>query len=222
MNIYDAIAARRTIRDFQDKPVQYEVVRRILSAGLSAPSNDHMRRWEFIIVDDNETRKALVKGIKRVSRSGAKVIIDRWGLEDTLQREMYLGAIPKQVNMILSAGVLIIPCFYQPEPLLKPKSLSSLNRFASIWCCIENILLAAASEGVFGVMRIPFPVESETMRTVLNIPADYEVPCYLALGYPQEGAMGAKQHTIHVDDRISINQWGNKQASMLQPEEEIR
>jgi nitroreductase len=216
MNIHDAIAARRTIRDFQDKPVEHETVRKILRAGLSAPSNDHMRKWEFIIVNDIETRKALVRGIKRVSKAGAKVIIDRWGLEDSLQREMYLDAIPKQINMILTAGVLIIPCFYQPQPLLKPKDLSSLNRFASIWCCIENILLAAASEGVFGVMRIPFPAESANMRTVLNIPSDYEVPCYLALGYPKEGAMRAKQYTICVDDRISIDQWGNKPASVIQ------
>jgi nitroreductase len=216
MNIHDAIAARRTIRDFQDKPVEHETVRKILRAGLSAPSNDHMRKWEFIIVNDIETRKALVRGIKRVSKAGAKVIIDRWELEDSLQREMYLDAIPKQINMILTAGVLIIPCFYQPQPLLKPKDLSSLNRFASIWCCIENILLAAASEGVFGVMRIPFPAESANMRTVLNIPSDYEVPCYLALGYPKEGAMRAKQYTICVDDRISIDQWGNKPASVIQ------
>jgi nitroreductase len=211
--VYEAIAARRTIRDFQDKPVAHEIVRRILNAGLCAPSNNHMRPWEFIVVDDPETRKALPIGIKPVSRAGARAIINRWGLKDTLQREMYLEAIPKQVQMIQTAGVLIIPCFRQQEPLLKPKSLSSLNGFASIWCCIENILIAAAAEGIMGVTRIPFAEESVNLKSVLGIPAEYEVPCYLALGYPQEGAQGAKQHVIEVDNRISFTHWGNRTNS---------
>jgi hypothetical protein len=36
------------------------------------------------------------------------------------------------------------------------------------------------------------------------------------VGYPKEGAIGAKQHTIRVDDKISITQWGNKPTSVLQ------
>jgi nitroreductase len=210
MDIYEAIATRRTIRDFEDKPVPFEILRKILDAGLKAPTNDHMRRWHFIIVDDLETRQALVHVFPRTSRADAKSIIDKWGLVDTLQREMYLDGIPKQIKMILTAGALVIPCFHQPQPLLKPKSLSSLNAFASIWCCIENVLLAAAAEGVFGVMRIPFDKESETLREVLNIPQDYCVPCYLALGYPKPGLKQIQQHVIDVKERISIDKWGNR------------
>jgi nitroreductase len=44
MDIYQAIATRRMIRDFEDRPVPFETLRRILDAGLKAPSNDHMRK----------------------------------------------------------------------------------------------------------------------------------------------------------------------------------
>jgi nitroreductase len=209
MDIYEAITTRRTIRDFEDRPVPPEVLHKILDAGLKAPSNDHMRKWYFVVVDDTETRRALVRTIPSVSAAGARAIIDKWGLVDKVQREMYLDGIPKQVKMVLIAGALVIPCFHQPRPLLKPESLSSLNAFASIWCCIESILLAAAAEGVLGVTRIPFDKESETFRTVLGVPEDYCVPCYLALGYPKPGAKGARQLAVDVRERVYIDRWGN-------------
>jgi nitroreductase len=213
MDVYEAIATRRTVRDFEDRPVPFEVLRRILDAGLKAPTNDHMRKWHFVVVNDAETRRALARVIPSISAAKARAIIDKWGLVDEVQREMYLDGIPKQVKMILTAGALVIPCFHQPEPLLEPESLSSLNAFASIWCCIENVLLAAAAEGIFGVTRIPFDRESKTFRTVLGIPEDYCVPCYLALGYPQPGAKGARQLAVDVDERVHIDRWGNFQSS---------
>jgi nitroreductase len=210
MDVYEAIATRRTVRDFQERPVPFATLRKILDAGLRAPTNDHMRRWHFVVVDDLETRQMLVRAFPGTSRAGAKSIIDKWGLVDTLQREMYLDAIPKQVKMVLTAGALVIPCFYQPLPLLEPESLSSLNGFASMWCCIENILLVAADEGIFGVTRIPFAKEIETLREVLGIPEHYFVACYLALGYPKPGARHVRQHVVDVGERISINRWGNR------------
>ena len=47
MELYEAIEKRRTIRDFEDKPVDMEVIKKILSAGLKAPTNNHLRQWEF-------------------------------------------------------------------------------------------------------------------------------------------------------------------------------
>lgn len=50
MELYEAIEKRRTIRDFEDKPVDMEVIKKILSAGLKAPTNNHLRQWEFVII----------------------------------------------------------------------------------------------------------------------------------------------------------------------------
>ena len=38
---------------------------------------------------------------------------------------------------------------------MKPDKLSHLNGFASIWSCIENIILAAMAEGYACNLRIP-------------------------------------------------------------------
>jgi nitroreductase len=134
-------------------------------------------------------------------------IIDAWGMTDEGQRQMYLDAIPKQHRMLLTAGSLILPLFRQNGPLLKPDSLSSLNGFASMWCCIENMLLAAAAEGIYGVTRIPFDQEIAHLKQTLSIPGDYEIACYLALGYPAKNRPALRQTPADARHKIHINRW---------------
>lgn len=140
-------------------------------------------------------------------RKAATAVVNRWGLTIPSQRSVYIEAIPKQAQILLDAAVLIIACFNTPGDLLHPESLSSLNSFASIWCCIENILIAAADEGVFGVTRIPFEPERKHLRKVLKIPAGYEVPCYLALGYPAENAGRLEQYPVAATKKIHRDRW---------------
>ena len=85
--------------------------------------------------------------------------------------------------------------------------MSSLNAFAAIWCCIENMLIAAASEGILGVTRIPMPEESEHIKTVIGHPDDYVMPCYIALGYPAKNAPRPAQKTITLKDKIHFTTW---------------
>lgn len=209
MDIYEAILKRRTVRDFKNKPISFDVVKRIIDAGLHAPSNNHLRQWEFILITDQTVRLSVIDKInKNLSNQDAIKLLDKWGYTDQFQREMYIDAIPKQYRMLLQASCLIIPCFHQESLLLKPKNLSALNGFASIWCCIENILLAAVAEGIYGVTRIPFDKETKHLKNILHIPDDYAIPCYLALGYPDEKySESVSQHVINVKDRIHLNKW---------------
>ena len=210
MDIYTAINTRRTIRSFADKEIEMPVIEKIIEAGLQAPTNDHMRSWEFVVVQDKETRAKMIHGILDAiptQEEGISRWLDSRGFSDKLQRDMYLEAMPKQYEMLYNAGCLIVPLFKQATPLLEPKNLSALNGFASIWCCIENILLAAAAEGIFGVTRIPIGNEAEQVKEVLNIHENYAMPCYIALGYPAKGAVINGQKQIDVRERIHIDTW---------------
>ena len=74
------------------------------------------------------------------------------------------------------------------------------------------MLLAAASEGILGVTRIPMARESEHIKTVIGHPENYVMPCYIALGYPAKTASLPKQKIIHAKDRIHINSWNSTRA----------
>lgn len=207
MDAYEAIAARKTIRRFKKIEIGRDRLRRILEAGVAAPTNDHMRDWDFVVVSSMEKRVELLSKIGEAwGESRIAAWLDGWA-DDERQRAVYFESVPIQQKMLLEASALVVPTYRQPVELLKPESLSSLNAFASIWCCIENILIAAAAEGLAHTLRIPFEAERPHIKEVLGLPDDREVPCYLGLGYPEEGARRHEPIPRPIESRIHLDSW---------------
>lgn len=208
MEFYDVINARRTIRDFKDEPIDMEVINRIIAAGMKAPTNDHMRDWHFIVVNDEDVVSKLIKKIpKKVSEKRLAFIMKSWRLDDECQQKMYSDAIPKQYQMLSDAGCVLIPLFKQKKDLLKPKDLSALNAFASIWCCIENMFLAITAEKYAYALRIPLGDEQEYVKSILNFPDEYVMPCYIAIGKPADDAIYNAQKEYMIEEKIHVNEW---------------
>ncbi len=207
MDLYNAIENRRTVRDFEDKPIDMDVIKKIISAGLKAPTNNHLREWEFVIINNKEERLKVLNLEDMTSYDECEKMMDYYEMTDSDQRGMYHIAMPKQFSMLYNCGCLIIPFFKLRDPLLHPTCLSSLNEFASIWCCIENILLSATAEGILGVTRIPMDEELEHIKKTIKHPDNYAMPCYIALGYPSKEAKLPTQKMINIEDRLHFSHW---------------
>ena len=52
MKTIDAIFARRSIRKYQEKPVESEKIELLLKAAMAAPSARNSKPWEFVVVTD--------------------------------------------------------------------------------------------------------------------------------------------------------------------------
>ena len=52
MDVYEAIEKRRTLRLFK-QGVSEEQLRKIILAGIKAPSRSNVQPWEFIVIDDS-------------------------------------------------------------------------------------------------------------------------------------------------------------------------
>ena len=50
MNVSEAVASRRTIRDFTDRPVSFEVIQRVMDKARLAPSGSNYQPWEASIL----------------------------------------------------------------------------------------------------------------------------------------------------------------------------
>jgi len=59
MDVMEAIRSRRSIRKYQDRPVEPERLMRVLEAGRIAPSAKNLQDWKFIVVRDGEKRRRL-------------------------------------------------------------------------------------------------------------------------------------------------------------------
>lgn len=54
METLDAILTRRSTRQFTDRPLEEDTLRRILEAAMSGPSCVNARDWAFVVVTDRE------------------------------------------------------------------------------------------------------------------------------------------------------------------------
>ena len=50
---------RRSIRKFEDRPVEKDKIDKLLRAGMQAPSAANQQPWEFIVVENKENLKTL-------------------------------------------------------------------------------------------------------------------------------------------------------------------
>ena len=208
MEFYEVLEKRHTYRDFSDREVSDEILHRVIKAAFKAPTNDHLRQLEFVIIRGRENiGKVIAPLAKNVKKFKILVSeVDESGDEDKMA--MFADALPKQQKMLMESGLLIIPFFRQLTwPLLKPAEQSSLNYFASAWCALENMLLAATAEGLGAVFHIPVADEAEKIKKLVNAPEGYEFICLLTIGYPAKDAFLPKQKAINVADRIHLNVW---------------
>ena len=203
MEFYDVINSRRTVRDFENEEIPEEILEKIIAAAFKAPTNDHMRDWHYIIIRDKEVAASLLDIVpKGISDEDMNQLIRDWNLNDSLQQECYRNAVPKQYRMLFDASAIIVPLLKEKTDILHPENVSHLNGFASIWCSIENLFLAATAEGYGCNLRIPLGNEGEHAKKVLEIPDDYFMPCFIGIGRPRKGIEPVLQKEINVRDRI--------------------
>ncbi|MCG7841290.1 MAG: nitroreductase family protein, partial [Methanomassiliicoccales archaeon] len=61
METLDAIKTRKSVRRFQDRPVEREKMNALLEAAVQAPSWTNKQCWRFIVVTEKETIEKLTK-----------------------------------------------------------------------------------------------------------------------------------------------------------------
>ena len=142
MEFNAVINKRKTSREWTDREVEYDTIKRIIEAGMKAPSWDHYRNWQFIVLHTKEE--------KENAFSYAKFIADRFDLSRyegkklNLAQEMYSYAMPRQYTMLVDCPYVIVPLFKCSK--LNAEWVSKLNPLTTAWCVSENIMLAVINE----------------------------------------------------------------------------
>ena len=207
MEFYEAVNFRRSVREFQTRPVEKEKLLRILEAGLKAPSDNHLRQWEFILVKDPDQRikvaELVAKSKNIANERELEKALDNWS--DQLQKEMYRKALPVQEKMLVNSPELLVVSYRLRKPLKECEILYDLNDLASVWMCIENILLAMTAEGLYGVTSVPR--ETASLKKVLGVPDGYEVAAVIPIGYPEDYSINQK--FVLLEEKLHYDKWIN-------------
>jgi nitroreductase len=90
METWDAIRARRDVRQYTDRPLAREQLERILEAGRRSPSSSNWQPWDFVVVTDRAQLTDLSKvwsHARHVAESAATVALLAPVSEDAQDRE---------------------------------------------------------------------------------------------------------------------------------------
>ena len=88
METWDALRARRNVRQYSDEPIGRNELERILEAGRRTPSAGNWQPWNFVVVTDRAQLIELAKvwrGAGHVARSAATIAIVAKEPEDEMQ-----------------------------------------------------------------------------------------------------------------------------------------
>ena len=91
METWDAIRARRNVRQYTDQPIARADLEKILDAGRRAPSASNWQPWNFVVVSDREQLVELAKVWqhgRHVAGSAATIAIVAREPEDARQRDL--------------------------------------------------------------------------------------------------------------------------------------
>ncbi len=167
---------RRDVRgnNFLSDPVPEEVVTQILRAATLAPSVGYSQPWEFVMVENPDIRRRVVADFEAQNGKAEELFSgDRRDLYARLKLE---GILEAPVN---------IAVFYKPAdgPVLGQTSMVEVGEY-SVVCAIQNMWLMARALNVgMGWVSILNP---DTVKDLLNAPADNKLVGYLCLGYVRQ------------------------------------
>jgi nitroreductase len=205
MQFYDVIDKRRTIREFSPETVPEEKTKRVITAGLKAPTYNHLREWDFILIKDESVRHRIVLTDQIQDDYTDDELQKTFGDHDPIAREMYINAIPKQKRMILTAPEVMIVIFKPKTRVADSKRIYDLNCLASVWCCVQNILLAMAEEDLYGVTFVP--KHTDNLKVLLRIPDELEIASIIPFGFKADHATPLRQKEVDLSGKIHLNKW---------------
>jgi nitroreductase len=189
MDVYEAIEKRRTIRTFK-QGVSEEQLRKLLLAGVKAPSGSNVQPWEFISIDDPKIVEQIAE---HKYQQSLKMRIDHMVLDDpsiieqiceqTLE-PLSLKMAKGQKNSYLNSTVIAV-CNKKGHGIGR-KPWMNIENIASTWMCIENMALAATADGLGVQISILREEHKIAVEKLLGIPEDYELATMVLIGVKGE------------------------------------
>jgi len=168
--VYRAIAERRDMRHFAGGSVEPAVLRRLLEAAHQAPSVGLMQPWRFIRISDRLLRKHIQQLVEAERVRTAQALGER--------SDEFMKLKVEGINDC--AEVLVAALMDGRERHIFGRRTLPEMDLASLSCAIQNLWLAARSEGLgMGWVSLFDP---QALADLLGLPAGAKPVAVLCLG----------------------------------------
>lgn len=177
---YRYMDKRRSVREFSDKPVPWEIIENIIMAASTAPSGAHKQPWTFCIVSDPEIKKQIRQAAEKEEYENYHGrMSDEW-LKDleafgTDWHKPFLETAPYLIILFKRA--------YETEEGQRQKNYY-VNE--SVGIAAGFLLAALHHAGLVALTHTPSPMNF--LQKILNRPENERPFLLIPIGYPATDA----------------------------------
>src|SRR5438270_13178995 len=178
-DLFEIIRTTRSMRRLKRDPVPNELIRKILEAGVCAPSGGNMQRWRFLVIRDPKVKEAVGAYYKRAWDEQVAPRYRSGELAPGTSRERFdrmLAAAEHLANHIHEAPVWIVPCVEGGTPTRTSGS--------SIYPAVQNMLLATRALGLGATLTTLYLQFEKEAEAALGLPPGVHSYALLPIGYP--------------------------------------
>jgi len=202
VELIDALRGTGAVREFQDRPVDRDVMARVLDTARFAPNGGNQQSWRVILVEDPATKAAVrdlyVPGWLEYLEM-RKAGVQPWAaLGDRTLEEAPIAAARAITGDDATAAAGGFAAHFDQVPVmaviladlrLLAATDRDLGRYtlvggASVYPFVWSVLLAAHAEGLGGVVTTMTTTREPEVRDLLGVPDHFALAAVLALGYP--------------------------------------
>jgi coenzyme F420-0:L-glutamate ligase / coenzyme F420-1:gamma-L-glutamate ligase len=179
-SVCQSIAGRRSIRRYRTDEVPVTTLQRLLQAAVAAPSAHNRQPWRFMPLQDCATKLALAEAMgRRLREDRANDGDDPVAIEQDVARSR---------ARLSSAPTVLVVCLTMEEMDVYANAIRARAEFLmalqSTAMAVQNLMLAAHSEGLgscwmWGPLFCP-----DVVRATLDVPPQWEPQALVTIGYP--------------------------------------
>ena len=174
------LQTRRSIRRYTPDPVAPDVVERLLTAAIWAPSAHNRQPWRFATVTTPAAKAQLARAM------GERLRADR--LADGDPADVVEADAGRSLARIAGAPVVLVVCLTLVDmdhyPDARRSQAEYLMAVQSVAMAVQNLLLAAHAEGLGACWMCAPLFCAEAVSAALDLPADWQPQALVTVGWP--------------------------------------
>jgi nitroreductase len=195
---YELMNRRRTVRDYSDESVPFEIIEKAIKTAGTAPSGANMQPWRFVVVKDPDVKRQIrIAAEEEEFESYHKRMPERW-----LRRLAPLGTDEHKPFLEIAPYLIVV---FRIDYLIDEETGETEPTYyaqESVGIAVGLLLAALHNAGLATLTHTPSPMKF--LNQILNRPKNEKPFVLIPVGYPAKDAKVPDIKRKNLDEIMTV------------------